>query len=69
MSTMRSVLLSQSGEIGRRIKAKNPKTYFHVDAIQAFGKYRIYPKRMGIDMLSVSYHKIHGPKGSGFFIY
>ena len=54
------------GEIGRRIKAKNPKTYFHVDAIQAFGKYRIYPKRMGIDMLAVSGHKIHGPKGSGF---
>ena len=54
------------GEIGRRIKAKNPKTYFHVDAIQAFGKYRIYPKRMGIDMLSGSGHKIHGPKGSGF---
>ena len=53
------------GEIGRRIKAKNPKTYFHVDAIQAFGKYRIYPKRMGIDMLSVSGHKIHAPKGIG----
>ena len=54
------------GEIGRRIKAKNPKTYFHVDAIQAFGKYRIYPKKWNIDLLSVSSHKIHGPKGVGF---
>lgn len=53
-------------EISKIIKAKNPKTIFHVDAIQAFGKYRIYPKKVGIDALSVSGHKIHGPKGSGF---
>lgn len=38
---------------------------FHVDAIQAFGKQILYPKRIGIDALSVSGHKIHGPKGSG----
>lgn len=53
-------------ETGALIKEKNPDTLFHLDAIQAYGKYRIYPKKMKIDLLSVSSHKIHGPKGVGF---
>lgn len=48
------------------VKTYHPDILFHSDAVQGFGKYKIYPKRQKIDLLTGSGHKIHGPKGTGF---
>ena len=53
-------------EAGKLIKSINDQIIFHVDAVQAYGKLVIRPRSMNIDLLSVSGHKIHGPKGVGF---
>lgn len=43
----------------------NRQTVIHVDAVQAFGKVAFLPKKLGVELASVSSHKIHGPKGAG----
>lgn len=57
--------LQPIAELGKIIKEHGRDILFHVDAVQGFGKVRINPRRENIDLMSVSGHKIHGPKGAG----
>lgn len=52
-------------EIFSSVRAINSDTICHTDAVQAFGKLRINAKRLGADLISVSAHKVHAPKGCG----
>lgn len=57
--------VQDAAAIGKLIKEKNPQTLFHLDAVQAFGKYPIDVEKMKVDLLTMSGHKIHAPKGTG----
>lgn len=47
------------------IRREKAPALLHVDAVQAFGKLPVSPQKLGADLMSISSHKIHGPKGSG----
>jgi len=52
-------------EVARRVRARSPEAYIHVDATQGYMKIPFSPEGLGADMVTVSSHKIEGPKGVG----
>ena len=49
----------------KRVKSKAPRAIFHSDGVQAFGKVKVNLRNLGVDLYSISAHKIHGLKGIG----
>lgn len=58
-------VIAPVAEIGALVKEKNPEVLFHVDAVQSFGKLPVEPRAWRADLVTMSAHKIHGPKGTG----
>lgn len=51
--------------VAEAVHRRNPRTLVHTDAVQAFGRIPLHPDALGVDLLSISAHKIYGPKGVG----
>jgi cysteine desulfurase len=58
-------MLQPIAELVAAAKKKNPEIIFHTDAIQSFGKIGVSVKKLDVDLLTISGHKIHAPKGVG----
>jgi cysteine desulfurase len=52
-------------EVTRRVRARSPKAWIHVDAVQGLGKLELSLPAMGADSVALSAHKVHGPQGVG----
>ncbi len=57
--------LNDLAGISKLIKAKSPRALFHSDGVQAYGKISVDVKSLGVDLYSISGHKVHAPKGIG----
>ena len=51
--------------IGKYVKSINPKIIFHSDGVQAFGKIKVNLTKLGVDLYTISAHKIYAPRGVG----
>jgi cysteine desulfurase len=51
--------------IAEAVHRRNPRTLVHTDAVQALGRIPVHPDALGVDLVSLSAHKIYGPKGVG----
>jgi len=57
--------LNDIAEIGRRVRAKNPRTVVHTDAVQSAAHLGVNVDRLGVDLMTFTAHKMYGPRGAG----